>query len=294
MTRAELLSLTRNMLRQQNLAPFSDLDVLGALGVAEDDLATRVQYAQPYDRRGSVKGKREYVIPLDIVATLQCFYMDAAGSLIAAAMTAASPADGEDLAVLTDTADFPTSGMLQIEEEYLLYDSKTASSFVSVTRGANGSVAADHATPNGVIEAGKSFVPLKPVQTLTLSEQNAQWMSATPGVPESYYMRPGVLGFNRPNPKTGFLNILLCDAIRPPTSPSLTDPPEFLLEPYHYILATHAAHQLAVRLAQDEASQAQAARWLQDYLAAADRLEDTYHQFAWPHTFQMLPQTGRR
>lgn len=67
-----------------------------------------------------------------------------------AGITASVPATGGTLTNLASTASFPASGVVMYGTEQISYTSKTATTFVGITRAAGGTTAASHANPTTV------------------------------------------------------------------------------------------------------------------------------------------------
>lgn len=264
MVRSDIRENVRHLLRMVNTRPFDDADVNDAIEEAIDDLSNRCPFAMAVDRGSSVRNQREYILPMDILELIEVYYKDEAGTALDGAITAGAPATGGVLTVL-DTTDFAETGTVQVGSEQITYTGKNSTHLTGITRGANSTTAAAHDNGATVFETGKQFTVLATRTSRSMATANAAWLADT-GTPTEFYTYPAVLGFDRIPTKSGVQNILIRSLIRPPALSADTDTVESLLSSFVRTIGRRAAYSLAVRLASDEASQAQAARWLQDYI----------------------------
>lgn len=290
--RASLVASVRALLRQANLKPFTDDDIIRVLEFAIDDLSNRLPFSVAVSRANSIKDQMEYILPSDTLSVLEIYYMDAAGATLAAEIAAASPPPDDEIVVNEDITDFPSSGTLQIENEQITYTSKGVNSFLGVIRGANSTTATIHAINTGVIEANKSWTLLTPTTTRALATEDANWLNAESNVPEEYYLFNGVFGLNIPPSKTGYRNILMREMIRPTSLSSDTSIVVGITNSFNKAIIHYTASELAITLAQDDASLNQANIWLRMYKEDVQLMDRTMYQRE-RGSMVMIPFTGR-
>ena len=294
--RAGLVASIRALLRQANLKPFTDDDIIRVLEFAIDDLSNRLPFSVAISRTNSIKDQMEYILPSDTLSVLEIYYMDAAGATLKTAITSTTspPLISDQIEVNEDITDFPTSGTLKIDDEELSYTAKDLPNkkFTGITRGVNSTTAATHALNAGVIEAGKSWTLLTPTTTRALAADDADWFNADSSVPEEYYLFNGIFGFSLPPSKTGYRNVIMREMISPPSLSSDISVVEGLLMSFNKAVIHYTAGELAITLAQDDASLNQANIWLRMYKEDVQLMDKTMYQRE-RGSMVMIPYTGR-
>lgn len=292
-SRASLVASVRALLRQANLKPFSDDDIIRVVEFAIDDLSNRVPFCAAISRTNSVKGQMEYIIPSDTLSVLEIYYKDTAGATLKTDITATSPpVPTDELEVNEDVTDFPSTGTLLIGTEEITYTAKGTKKFTGITRGANSTTAAIHAANAGVIEAGKTWSLLTSTTTRALANDDSNWIDGTEGIPDEYYLFNGILGFNRPPDKTGYRNILMREMIRPVALTSDTGVITAIFNSFNKAIIHYTAAELAFLLSQDETSVAQGTLWMRMYKEDVQLMDRTMYQRD-RGTMVIVPFTGR-
>jgi len=287
-SREQLIRDVRTLTRQTNTKPFTDADILRFIEFGIDDLSNRVPFAMALDRTHSERGISEYILPIDVLEVIELYYRNASAVVLATSINTTA----NEIEVRSLTTEFPNSGVLIINDEQVRYTSKTDYVFKNVTRGVNNTIAASH-TSGAIVEEVASWQLLEPISSRDLAIANPLWLSSNPGVPTYYYSYGGVIGFDRPLPKTGKDNIMIRSLIRPPALGDDKATIAGLFASATKAIIHYAAAELALTLAQDDASVIQARQWQQMYLAEVQQFATRQSLYQRGRDIKMKPRTGR-
>lgn len=291
MTREDIVDNVRTLARQYNVKPIPDEAIFNAIERAIDDVSNKCPFLMAVDRGNSVLDQQEYLIAVDILEVLEVFYQDAAGSTLATAI------DTDDLTVVcaTDISTFPDSGSLKIGSEILTYTSKVDATmtFTISARGAQSTTAAAHSRGVGVIEYGSSPVRLDSTSPRRLGDTDASYIEGTSGVPSSFYIFSGVLGFDIPTDKNGYHNIIIRSFVRPPLLVGDDSVISGLLETFNNSIVNYCVAKVLQMLGQDQQTIIQANMFMSDYISSLTDFKKIKHLYIRNDSAQIRPFTGR-
>lgn len=285
MTRLEIRNAVRAKTRQENLKPIEDDFINDTIESAINDMSVRMPFCVAVDRIHSVADQREYITATDIIEVIEVFYKDAAGVLLNTTMN-----DSVTTVVAASAiTEFPTSGSIQIENEVISYTGKSGNTFTGCTRGTN---ATAHTAGVGIVEYGNKLTRLKGTTPRILGDEDETYIENDSGVPESYYLYPGIIGFDKAPDTNGYRNIVMRMMIRPPQLSSDTMSIASLLQMFYDAVINFCSSEVCNILAQDEATLASANKFWQKYMANMSLFKTTEHLYSRQQAGQLVP-TGR-
>jgi hypothetical protein len=293
----DIASPVRRLLRQVNSDPITDDHIADAIEDAIDDLSNKLPFLSQTYLLDTVYGQQEYDVPLDILEIAEVSYLDSPGTSLKTEITASSTTD---IAAEESIVDFPDSGTIVIDLEQITYTSKDdeLKLFKGVTRAANDTVGSAHSVGAIIYEADTKWVRLEPTSSITLGNKDESFRSSPVGIVSSYYWISGKLGFDVPIERTSVAIVEIRCFVRPPAledesgadlAAEIQGLPVSLKKGFKYLVAS----QLAMILAQDEASVLQSNRWYQVYMGELSQYMTRQHLMERGINPQVVPYTGR-